>query len=246
MTMPVDAGSGAPTTRHAWRLWIGLAFVAIALASYLAGTFVVPWNEVFARVRAERDDWRTWVEQYALLASLVYGALYCAFGALALPGTPILSLGSGALFGFWRGLVVVSFGSTAGSVGAMLVSRYLLRDYLSQRYASRLARLLAQTQGSETAWLLSLRLNPIVPYWLVNLLFGLTRMPVLRFWVVSQLGMLPCSAIFVNAGARLAEIEQLGDVFTWPMLLSFLALSLFPLVARWVAQRFVPQTRTTL
>jgi uncharacterized membrane protein YdjX (TVP38/TMEM64 family) len=217
--------------RADWRIGVGLVLVAIALASY-ASTFFIDWHEVLGHAKERQATIQTWINEHPLLASLTYFLIYVLFTSLSLPGAVVLTLVGGAVFGLWWAVLLVSFASTAGATGAFLASRYLLRERVQQKYGERLAAINRELDREGSVYLLVLRLNPVVPYFLINLLFGLTRLPVLRFWVVSQLGMLPATIIYANAGARLGEIESPGDVLGGPVLLSLVLLSLFPLAAK--------------
>jgi uncharacterized membrane protein YdjX (TVP38/TMEM64 family) len=163
---------------------------------------------------------------------LAFFALYVAATALSFPGALILTLAGGAIFGFWVGLLAVSFASSLGALLAFLTSRYLLRDWLNARYARALAPINEGLRRDGTAYLLTLRLVPVFPFWLVNLLMGLTKISAARFYLVSQMGMLAGTAVFVNAGTRIAAMESAGDVLSPALLASFALLGVFPLTAK--------------
>lgn len=167
-----------------------------------------------------------------LLSSLVFVAVYVAAAALSLPGAVVLTLAGGALFGFAHGLVLVSVGSTLGALLAFLVARYLLRDVVQRRFGERLRLLNDGIAREGWVYLLSLRLVPLFPFWLVNLLMALTPMRALPYAGVSMLGMLPGTAVYVNAGTQLAGIARPADVLSPGLLASFVLLGLFPLIAK--------------
>ena len=218
-----------------WRAVGGFALLAIAAVSFIVSSFVIRWNDVLKWAQELRSPLIRLVEAHPVTASAAFFALYVAFTALALPGAVILSLIGGAVFGTLWGVILVSFASTTGATLACLASRYLLRNWVVARYGDRLASIQRELDRGGVFYLLSLRLNPVFPYFLINLFFGLTRMPVSRFWLVSQIGMLPATIIYVNAGAQLARIDSLRDVLRWEVAASLIALSLFPIVARLVA-----------
>lgn len=174
-------------------------------------------------------------------AALVFFGLYVAVTAVSLPGAAVLTLAAGALFGFWQGLLLVSFASSLGALLAFLVARYLLRDTIQHRFGTRLAPLNEGVARDGPLYLLSLRLVPLFPFWLVNLLMALTPLRAAPFYGVSQLGMLPGTAVFVNAGTQLAAVGALSDVLSGPLLASFVLLGLFPLIAKglmgWLQRR---------
>jgi uncharacterized membrane protein YdjX (TVP38/TMEM64 family) len=161
-----------------------------------------------------------------------------------------LSVAYGWIFGFLPALVIVSFASTAGATVALFISRYLLRDYVQQRFS---ARWLAVNRGLEregATFLLTLRLIPVVPFFLVNWLMGVTDFRASTFWWVSQIGMLPATCLYVWAGASvptLAELRREGanGLLSWKLIAAMFMLALFPLVirkvVRWWRSRYVPQ-----
>ncbi|GFK95072.1 TVP38/TMEM64 family inner membrane protein YdjZ [Fundidesulfovibrio magnetotacticus] len=168
-----------------------------------------------------------------------YFLLYVAVAGLALPGAAVLTLAGSAVFGFWAGLAVVSLASTAGASLACLLARYVLREWVAARFPQALDRVdrgMAGT-GAGVWYLFSLRLVPVVPFFLINLAMGLTAMPLRTFWWVSQLGMLPGTAVYVFAGVELGRVNTLGDVVSPGMLAALCLLGVFPLVARWALSR---------
>ncbi len=155
----------------------------------------------------------------------------------------ILTLAAGAMFGLGWGLLLVSFASSLGALLAFLVARYLLREAIQARFGKALAPINEGVNKDGTFYLLTLRLVPVFPFWLINLLMGLTPMGAGRFYVVSQLGMLAGTAVYVNAGTQLAAIQSPGDILSPGLLGSFVLLGLFPLLAKagvgWLGRRKV-------
>jgi pyruvate/2-oxoglutarate dehydrogenase complex dihydrolipoamide dehydrogenase (E3) component/uncharacterized membrane protein YdjX (TVP38/TMEM64 family) len=176
----------------------------------------------FARLHAEQP----------LTVAAVYFLIYVAATALSFPGATIITLAGGAIFGLWQGLLIVSFASTVGAVLAFLASRFVLREWVEARFGQRLADINAGVNREGAFYLFSLRLIPVVPFFLINLLMGLTRMKVWTFYWVSQLGMLAGTAVFVNAGTQLAQLESLQGILSPALLGSFVLLGIFPLIAR--------------
>jgi len=172
----------------------------------------------------------------------VYMAVYVAVTALSLPGAVILTLAGGALFGLWTGLVVVSFASTAGATLAFLAARYLLRDGVTRRFGVRLDEVHRGIDRNGAFYLFTLRLVPLVPFFVINLVMGLTKMPVRRYAWVSQFGMLPGTLVYVNAGTALGGLQSLSGIVSPPLLGAFALLAVFPWIARavlagWQARR---------
>ncbi len=168
--------------------------------------------------------------------------IYVAVTGLSLPGAAAMSLLYGWYFGFATGTVLVSFASTTGATLAMLLSRYLFRDAIQQRYAAKLQRFNSAWEREGPFCLFLLRLTPVVPFFLINVLMGLTPIRVWTFWWVSQVGMLPATLVYMYAGSRVPSLQRLADegvqaVFTPAQLLQILSaftlLGLFPLLVRW-------------
>jgi pyruvate/2-oxoglutarate dehydrogenase complex dihydrolipoamide dehydrogenase (E3) component/uncharacterized membrane protein YdjX (TVP38/TMEM64 family) len=167
----------------------------------------------------------------------IYVAVYVAAAALSVPGAAVLTLAGGAIFGFATGLVLVSIASTIGATLAFLASRFLLRDAVRRRFGPRLAPIEAGIARDGAFYLLTLRLVPVVPFFVVNLLMGLTPIAVPTFVWVSQLGMLPATAAYVNAGTQLAAVTAVGDVLSPRLLAPLALLGLLPLGGRLLVRR---------
>lgn len=170
-----------------------------------------------------------------------YALTYIVMAALSLPGAAVMSLAGGALFGLWLGVPLVLFSATIGATLAFWAARYLFRDAVSRRFGDRLAAIDQGLARDGAFYLFSLRLVPAIPFFLINLLMGLTRLPTGTFFWVSLIGMLAGSIVYVNAGTQLAAIETLSDILSLPLLASFLLLAGFPWLARWGIDR--AQTR---
>ncbi|QFI39585.1 NAD(P)-binding protein [Moritella marina ATCC 15381] len=167
------------------------------------------------------------------LAMFIFFVSYVAITGFSLPGAVLLTLLGGGLFGFGYGLLLISFASSIGATLAFLVSRYLLRDYVQKKFGSRLDAINKGVEKEGDFYLFSLRLIPVFPFFLINILMGLTKISTRSFYLVSQVGMLAGTAIYVWAGTQLSEIDSLSGIAS-PSLLSALALlGIFP----WVAKR---------
>jgi uncharacterized membrane protein YdjX (TVP38/TMEM64 family) len=157
---------------------------------------------------------------------------YVLMAAFSLPGAVVMGLAGGAIFGFWVATIAVSFASSVGATLAFLLSRYLFRDVVQRRFGDSLV---AMNEGvaREGAWyLFTLRLIPVFPFFIINLLMGLTPMPVRTFYWVSQLGMLGGTMVFVNAGKELGRLESLSGILSPSILVAFALLGLFPLMVK--------------
>ena len=170
------------------------------------------------------------VEQAPLQSALIYFAVYVLLSALSIPGAALLTL-------------LVSFASTLGATLAMLVSRYLLRDWVQRRFAAQMSTIDAGMDRDGARYLFALRLMPLFPFFLVNLLMGLTRLRVRHYWWVSQLAMLPATVIYLNAGRELGKLTSLRDILSPGLLFAFTLLGLLPLVTRWLFSRYIPSIK---
>lgn len=198
------------------------AFFAFGLDQYLTLDYLKQSRENF------QQAYQT--HRFAFLAG--YFALYVAVTALSLPGALIMTLAGGALFGFWTGLVVVSFASSVGATLACVVARFLLGNYVQSKFKDKLAKINQGIERDGAFYLFSLRLVPIFPFFVINLVMGLTPIKLFTFYWVSQLGMLPGTAVYVNAGKQLGQIDSLGSIVSPSLLLSFALLGVFPLAAK--------------
>ncbi|HFT0373891.1 TPA: TVP38/TMEM64 family protein [Enterobacter mori] len=178
------------------------------------------------------------VEHAPLRSALTYFVIYVVVSALSIPGAAILTLLGGALFSVWEGVLLVSFASTLGATLAMLASRYLLRDGVQRRFTLQMKTVNAGMARDGAGYLFALRLMPLFPFFLVNLLMGLTRITVRRYWWVSQAAMLPATVVFLNAGRELGRVASLRDILSPGMLFAFTLLGLFPLATRWLFSRY--------
>ncbi|MBY3789189.1 dihydrolipoyl dehydrogenase [Photobacterium carnosum] len=169
-----------------------------------------------------------------ITAYISFFSLYILVTALSIPGASILTLLGAALFGFWASLIMVSFASTIGATLAFLSSRFILRDWVQTKFGNRLTTLNNGIEKEGGFYLLSLRLIPVFPFFLINLLMGLTIIKTRTFFWVSQLGMLAGTAVYINAGTQLGKIDSLSGIISAPVLLSLVLLGLFPLFTKWI------------
>jgi dihydrolipoamide dehydrogenase len=183
-------------------------------------------------LKARQHEFQQFYAQNRALTLGGYFLIYVAVTALSLPGAAIMTLAGGALFGFLPALIVVSFASTIGATLAFLVSRFVLRDWVQARFGERLKAVNAGIEKEGAFYLFTLRLVPLFPFFVINLVMGLSPMRTLTFFWVSQLGMLPGTAVYVNAGTQLGQIETLSGILSIELIISFALLGLFPLIAR--------------
>lgn len=201
---------------------LAVAFFAFDLGRFFTLDYVKASQARFADLYAEHTA--------AVLAG--YFVVYVVMTGLSLPGATVISLAGGALFGFWVGLVVISFASSLGATLACAASRFVLRDWVARRFGHRLAAIDRGIEQEGAFYLFTLRLIPVFPFFLINLAMGLTPMRLAAFYWVSQLGMLPGTMVYVNAGRELGRLESLSGILSPSLLASFALLGLFPLAAK--------------
>jgi pyruvate/2-oxoglutarate dehydrogenase complex dihydrolipoamide dehydrogenase (E3) component/uncharacterized membrane protein YdjX (TVP38/TMEM64 family) len=185
-------------------------------------------------LKAQQAGLAALLDRQPLLVIGGFFLIYVTAAALSLPGAVILTLAAGAIFGLWLGTLIVSFASAIGASLAFLSSRYLLRDWVKARFGRRVAAIDRGVEQDGAFYLLTLRLIPAFPFFLINLAMGLTAMKLPVFYLVSQFGMLLGTLVFVNAGTQLAAIESTSDILSPALIGSFVLLGLFPLLAKWV------------
>ena len=209
-----------------------LLLLVIALAIGAFFLFDLGQYLTLANLKARQSELAAFVAANPLAAVAAFFLLYVAVTALSLPGAAIMTLAAGAIFGLWEGTLIVSFASTIGASLAFLSSRYLLRDWVKARFGGRVEAIDRGIAKDGAFYLLTLRLIPAFPFFLINLAMGLTAMRLITFALVSQVGMLPGTIVYVNAGTQLAAIESLGGILSPALLGSFVLLGLFPLLAK--------------
>jgi pyruvate/2-oxoglutarate dehydrogenase complex dihydrolipoamide dehydrogenase (E3) component/uncharacterized membrane protein YdjX (TVP38/TMEM64 family) len=212
--------------------------IVLALAGVLAVAYALDlhrWLTLDA-LRAGQRELEALRAQHPFALAAGYFAVYVAATALSFPGAAVLTLAGGAVFGLAAGLVLVSLASTLGAVLAFLVARFVLADAVRARLGGRLADVDRGVERDGAFHLLTLRLVPVVPFFLVNLGMGLTRMPVRTYAVTSWLGMLPGTLVYVNAGTQLAAIDSLGAILSPALIGSFVLLAALPWIGRGVVR----------
>ncbi len=185
-------------------------------------------------LKATMGDFERWKESNLLLLAGVFFIAYVAMAALSLPGAAIMTLGAGAIFGLWLGLLIASFASSIGALLAFWVARYIARDSLKSKFPDKVASIDAGIARDGAFYLFTLRLVPLFPFFLINMLMGLTSLKSFTFYWVSQVGMLAGTFVYVNAGTQLAQLDSLAGIISFELLLSFALLGIFPLIAKFV------------
>ncbi len=188
-------------------------------------------------LKARQDDLDGYREAHPITFAFEFFVIYVAVAALSLPAAALLSAAGGALFGLLEGTLLVSFASSIGATLAFLASRYVFRDAVQGRFGNRLRGINEGIQREGAVYLFTLRLVPVIPFFAVNLLMGLTQLPMRSFYWISQVGMLVVTVVYVNAGTQLASIASLSDILSPRLLGSFLLMGLVPLSARLILNR---------
>jgi pyruvate/2-oxoglutarate dehydrogenase complex dihydrolipoamide dehydrogenase (E3) component/uncharacterized membrane protein YdjX (TVP38/TMEM64 family) len=206
------------------------AIIAVLIVTYVA--FDVGQYLSLEYIKARQADIAAYRQDHALQSVVIYFTLYVLVTGLSLPGAAIMTLIGGAIFGLLWGTVIVSFASSLGATLAFLAARFLFRDTVQGRFGTRLRAVNAGVARDGAFYLFALRLVPAFPFFVINLVMGLTPIRTAVFYAVSQLGMLPATLVYVNAGTALAGIDALSDIASPTLLVSFALLGVFPFIAR--------------
>jgi len=183
-------------------------------------------------LKYSKDKLNSYYQDNPLIVLGTYFFIYLTSTAFSVPGATVLTLAGGALFGLVAGTLVVSFASTIGATLAMLISRLLLKDWVQNRFADQMIKINSGILKEGTFYLFALRLLPAVPFFVINLVMGLTHIRTVTFFWVSQLGMLPATLVYVNAGSELGKVQTIDDILSSSLIISFLLLGIFPLLIK--------------
>ncbi|NOY63169.1 MAG: FAD-dependent oxidoreductase [Gammaproteobacteria bacterium] len=207
-----------------------VATIAVLLGAF----FVFDLGQYFSLeyFKSQQQAINAYYEANPGYAALIFFLLYVLVTGLSLPGAAIMTLAGGAIFGLLVGTVLVSFASTLGATLAFLVSRFLLRDSVQGRFGDRLKTVNEGVKKDGAFYLFTLRLVPVIPFFVINLVMGLTPIRTVTFFVVSQVGMLLGTIVFINAGTQIAQIDSLSGILSPGLIFSFVLLGLFPLIAK--------------
>jgi pyruvate/2-oxoglutarate dehydrogenase complex dihydrolipoamide dehydrogenase (E3) component/uncharacterized membrane protein YdjX (TVP38/TMEM64 family) len=209
-----------------------VALIAAVFLFLLLGGYIDAQYFELQYLKTQQATIDAYFDNHPLLTSAVYFLVYVAVTSLSLPGAAVMTLAGGAVFGLLWGTLLVSFASTIGATLAFLVSRFLLRDMIQQRFGDKLKAVNAGIERDGAYYLFTLRLVPAFPFFVINLVMGLTPLATRTFYWVSQLGMLAGTLVYVNAGTQLARIESVNGILSPGLIASFTLLGVFPLVAR--------------
>lgn len=208
-------------------LVLGLILVVLVFLYFDLGRFFT-----LDYIKASQSRFQHLYASNRILVIASYMLIYIVVTALSLPGAVVMTLAGGAFFGLLAGTLIVSISSTIGATCACIAARFALRDWVQNKFGERLAAINRGIAREGAFYLFSLRLIPVFPFFVINLVMGLTTIPLKTFFWVSQLGMLPGTIVYVNAGKELAKIDSLAGIASPGLLISFAVLGLFPITAK--------------
>ena len=210
------------------------AILVLVLLGAIVAYFVFDLGQILSleNFKASQSEIVAAKDSNPILYIAGFFILYVAVTGLSIPGAAIMSLVAGALFGVLIGTIIVSFASTLGATLAFLSARFVLRDWVQGKFGERLRAVDEGLEKDGAFYLFTLRLIPVFPFFVINLLMGLTRIKTRTFFWVSQLGMLPATIVFVNAGTQISRIESTSGLLSPTLIASFVALALFPWAAK--------------
>lgn len=239
---PDASSSKSPANQIVKIVFLAAALGSISIAYFFFGDFLS--LETLAKKEQTLRDWR---ENHGAKAVALSFLVYVSVAGLSLPGAALLTLFLGWFLGFGLGFLVVSLASSAGATLAFLISRFFLRDFVQNKFGNRLKTFNKALQREGAFYLFALRLVVVVPFFITNLAIGVTPIRTWTFWWVSQLGMLPGTAVYVYAGASLPSLSDLAEkggqgILTPQLLIAFLLLGLFPIFVNKLLKRFRPST----
>ena len=210
----------------------------VLIAAIVAGFFYFDLHQLLTLdgLKSGLTQFEEWRSASPVLVTGGFLLLYIVVTALSLPGAVIMTLAAGALFGLVLGTVIVSFASSIGATLAFLASRYLLQSTVQKRFGDRLKAFNEGVEKDGAFYLFTLRLVPVFPFFLINLVMGLTKLRAFTFYWASQLGMLVGTVIYVNAGTQLGQLESLSGILSPSLLFSFVLLGLLPLMAKKIVE----------
>ena len=213
------------------KIKIGLLIV-IVLAIIAFFFYDIQQYTTLDYIKAKQQNILEYYKQNYFFVLVLFIFLYVLVTALSLPVATFLTLVGGALFGFSTGLIIVSFASTIGATLAFLMARFLAQNYVQKNFKNQLSKINKKFKSEGSFYLFALRLVPVFPFFIINVVMGLMTIKTWTFYWVSQLGMLPGTIVYVYAGTQLAQIETFSDITSPSMLIAFALLGLFPLIAK--------------
>lgn len=185
-----------------------------------------------AHMKEARQEYIVLYQEHKAMVIAAYMVIYILTTSLSLPGAVVLTLAGGTLFGLVTGTIVVSFASTIGATLACVVSRFFLRDWVEEKFSDKIGKVNEGIKNEGAFYLFTLRLIPVFPFWLINLVMGVTKIRLVTFYWISQIGMFPATVVYVNAGKELTKLDSLKGIISPELIGSFALLGIFPLTAK--------------
>ncbi len=237
MTNPPPTPPDEPVSKKSW---IPKVLIVSVLAGAIGLVFHYDLHTTYLTLDALKESRASLQGSYSEHTALFiigFIAIYVLVTALSIPGATIMTLAAGAIFGRWVGTGVVSIASTTGATLACVIARYLLRESIQSKFGAKLVAINEGIEREGAFYLFTLRLVPAFPFFIINLLMGLTGIRLVTFFFVSMVGMLPATFIYVNAGTELSQIDSLKGILSPTLILAFVLLGILPLIMKWVLAR---------
>jgi len=214
--------------------YINKIIIVLVVAGLITAFRIFNLGDYFslAYIKESQEKFEIMYTEHRAAVIAGYMGIYILVITLSLPGAAVMTTAAGVFFGLLTGTIIVSFASTIGSTLACFVSRFILRDWIQGKFGDKLKTVNEGIEKEGALYLFTLRLIPVFPVWLINLVMGLTKMPLRTFFWVSQVGMLAGTIVYVNAGKELGKIDSLSGIFSPTLILSFVILGLFPITAK--------------
>lgn len=217
---------------------LGKFFVLLILVAVIGAFFFFDLKQYLTleSLKQNKETISAFYVENQFYTIAIYFLVYVTVAALSLPGASVLTLMGGALFGLVTGTIVVSFASSIGATFAFLASRYLLGNYVQEKFGDKLKVINKGVEKEGAFYLFTMRLTPVFPFFMVNLVMGLTPIKTVTYYIVSQLGMILGTIVYVNAGTQLSKIDSLTGILSPNLLISFVLLGVFPLVSKKIVE----------
>lgn len=222
-------------------LYIKLIIFGLILI-FISLFFIFGINEYFTleTIKNLKSEISSYKESYPIQIIILFILIYVTGTSLSLPVAGILSVAGGAIFGLVWGTIFVTIAGTIGATAAFMLSRYLFKDLIQQRYGDKLTIINEGITKNGNIYLLSLRLIPVFPYFIINAVMGITPMPLFSFSIITLVGMIPMTSILVNGGVQISTINSVQDILSIKVLASFILIGLIPLLAHKYSRHLTP------
>ena len=216
-------------------------FLLIGIAIIVGAFFYLDLQQLLTldSLKSQHENILHYRNSHPVFAAVIFGLIYIAVTGLSLPGATLLTLAGGAVFGFLWGSLIISFASSIGATLAFLAARFLFRDLVNAKFTHQLKEIEVGFAKDGAFYLFSLRLVPLIPFFVINLLMGLTSIKAWTFYWVSQLGMFAGTLVYVNAGTQLNRIDSLSNILSPVLVGSFALLGIFPLITKKLVEYFL-------